>query len=208
MNRDSVQRIFFFRPPDGRKEVHVLGCLAIESREAQIEQVITHFVHSLPIRVSHVAEDPSGRQPFGITIDLVSLSWEILKGSAIASFELSVWVYLPCDGEIQAVSLSHKMRTLVTIPEISPSMRVEAKLNIEDIEVIPDEADDNMVIEAVVFIEGFVLEKCIVHIVTGVSMEQATCQVAKEEGLPARFRFLAAIGNLFKRLMCAIRRGY
>lgn len=206
MNRDSVQWVLTFWRPDGRKEVHILGCLAIESQEVQIEQVITRFTHSVPIRVLHVVEDLSRQQPFGITIDLLSLSWEILNGSAIASLDLSIWIYLPCDGEIQALSLSHKMRSLAKIPEISASMCIEAKSHVEDIEVTPDGISNEMVIEAIVFIEGLVLEKRVLHIVTGVSMERDTCEVAQDEGFPARFRFLGAIGNVFRRIMHTLRR--
>jgi hypothetical protein len=206
VNRDSVQWIFSFGPPDGRREVHILGCLTIESQEVQIEQVITRFTHSASIRASHVVEDPSMQQPFGITIDLLSLSWEILDGSAIASLDLSIWVYLPCDGEIQAVSLIHKMRTLIRIPEISSSMRIEAKFRVEDIEVTPDEIDNEIVIEAVAFIEGLVLDKRILHVVTGVMLERDTCRVLEDEGFPAGFRLLAAIGNLFNRIAGILRR--
>jgi hypothetical protein len=207
VNRDSVQwAIHTLRQPDRRREVHILGCLTIESREVQIEQVITRFTHSASIRASHAVEDLSRQQPFGITIDLLSLSWEILDGSAIASLDLSIWVYLPCDGEIQAVSLIHKMRTLIRIPEISSSMRIEAKFRVEDIEVAPDEIDGEMVIEAVAFIEGLVLEKRILHVVTGVMLERDTCRVSEDEGFPARFRFLATIGNLFNQIAGVLRR--
>jgi hypothetical protein len=206
VNRDSVQWALTFPQPDGRKEVHVLGCLAIESREVQIEQVIARFTHSVPIRVSHAVEDLSRQQPFGITIDLLSLSWEILDGAAIASLDFLIWVYLPCDEEIQAVSLSRKVRTLTRIPEISSFMRIEAKSHVEDIEVTPDEINDEMVIEAVVLIEGLVLEKRILHVVTGVVLELDTCQASEDEGSPVRFRFITAIGRLFDQIMCALRR--
>ncbi len=189
--------------------MHVLGCLAIESREALIEQVIARFTHSVPIRVSHVVENLSrdlSRQPFGIAIDLPSLSWEILDGSAIASLDLSLWVYLPLDKEIQAVSLSRKVRTLVNIPEISSSMRIEAKSYVEDIEVTLDETNDEMVIEAVVFIEGLVLDKRILNVVTGVTLERDTCRASEDERSPARFRFATSIGKLFNRIVCALQR--
>jgi len=72
--------------------------------------------------------------------------------------------------------------------------------------VAPDEIDDEMVIEAVALIEGLVLEKRILHVVTGVMLERDTCRVSEDEGFPARFRFLATIGNLFNQIAGVLRR--
>lgn len=184
--------------------MHVLGCLTAESREVQIEQVITRFTHSAPIRASIIPQAPSGQthcqSPFGITMDLASLSWEILGRSAIASLELSIWVYLPYEGEIQAVSLTHEMKTLVRIPEIKPSMRIDAKFRVEDIEVVFDETHGGTVIEALAFIEGIVLEKCILQVVTQVKCERGFCP-ARGGGEQAGSRFIDAVYDLFKRIL-------
>ena len=206
MNRDSVQGTSAFSGNDARGEVRVLGCLVVESEEVQIERVVTRVVHRIPMMVSLVAANFPGQQPFGITIDLVSVSWEILNGSAIASLDLSIWVYLPQDGEIQAISQTHKIKALVGIPELTAFMRVEADFHVEDIEFAFDESDDEMVIEAVVSMRGLVLEKRIFHIVTGVSMEADTNRVAQEEGGPVKSGFLSVLDGFLKDIIRFIRR--
>lgn len=180
--------------------MYVLGRLVVEGEDLQIERVVTRISHREAMSVSYVVKDLSRQQPLGITIDLVSLSWQVLDGTAIASLDLSIWTYLPSDGEIQAVSKSHRIRTLVEIPEIDPSMRIEAKFHVEDIEVTFGESGDDIVIEAFILLEGLVLEKGILRVVTGVSMEDDTDPVAGKEGAQARGSVLSVIGNLFGQI--------
>ncbi len=178
----------------------ILGRLVVEGEDLQIERVVTRISHREAMSVSYVVKGLSRQQPLGITIDLVSLSWQILDGSAIASLDLSLWTYLPSDGEIQAVSKSHKIRTFVEIPEISPSMCIEAKFHVEDIEVSFGESGDEIVIEAFILLEGLVLEKGVLRVVTGVSMENNAGPVAEKEGTRTQCRFLSVIGNLFGQI--------
>ena len=161
--------------------MYILGSLVVEGEDLQIERVIAQICHRETMSISCAAKDFRLQQPLGITIDLVSLSWQIFNGSALASLDLSIWIYLPSDGEIQAVSRNHKIRTLVEIPEISASMRIEAKFSVEDIEASFGEAGDEIAIEALILLEGLVLEKRILHVVTGVRMESDTGLVEQQK---------------------------
>ncbi|MFY9434861.1 MAG: hypothetical protein WAP75_06690, partial [Bacillota bacterium] len=98
------------------------------------------------------------------------------------------------------VSLTHEMKTLVRIPEIKPSMRIDAKFRVEDIEVVFDETHGGTVIEALAFIEGIVLEKCILQVVTQVKCERGFCP-ARGGGEQAGSRFIDAVYDLFKRIL-------
>ena len=182
-----------------------MGCLVVESREVQIEQVITRFTHQVQIRTSFSVTDSLIQEPLGITIDLESLSWETLRGSAIAYFDLLIWAYLPFNREIQAISRSLRISTYVAIPGLTPSMSIEAKYHVEDIEVAFGESGNEIIIEALIVLEGLGLEKRIIHVVTGVSMENGADRIAEGEEAPARPGFLSAIGNLLKGITGAIR---
>jgi hypothetical protein len=187
--------------------VYILGSLVVEGEDLQIERVIAQICHRETMSISCAAKDFRLQQPLGITIDLVSLSWQIFNGSALASLDLSIWIYLPSDGEIQAVSRNHKIRTLVEIPEISASMRIEAKFSVEDIEASFGEAGDEIAIEALILLEGLVLEKRILHVVTGVRMESDTGLVEQQKrATSAQSRFLSVIGNLPRQIINILRR--
>jgi len=192
--------------PAGRKEVHSLGNLVVEGEDLRIERVITRISHREVMSVSHAAKDFSGQQLLGISIDLVSLSWQIFDGFAIASLDLSIWTYLPSDGEIQAVSSSHKMRTFLEIPEISHSMSIEAEFYVEDIEVSFGESGDEIVIEAFILLEGLVLEKGILRVVTRVNMQNNPDMAVRKEGSRVQCPFLSTISSLFKGIIRSVRK--
>ena len=112
-----------------------------------------------------------------------------------------------------AVPLRKRHREIMEIIELykptvsqPDEMCIRDRSYVEDIEVTLDETNDEMVIEAVVFIEGLVLDKRILNVVTGVTLERDTCRASEDERSPARFRFATSIGKLFNRIVCALQR--
>ncbi len=183
-----------------------MGVLVVESEEVQIERVITRIAHRMTVKVSHPLGGLPVHRPLGSTMDLVSLAWDVFDRSAIASLELSTWLYFPWKGKIQAVSRIDKLKIFVGIPEITSSMHIEAQFCVEDIEITTNDLNDEVVIEACALLEGLVLEKCILHVVTGVSMKTGVGRVEQEAQSPARQRLLSDISSRFKEIIDSIRR--
>lgn len=186
--------------------MHILDVLVVESEEVQIERVITRIAHRMTVKVSHPLGGLPVNQPLGITMDLVSLSWDVFDRSAIASLQLSTWLYFPWKGKIQAVSQIDKLKILVGIPEVTSSMHIEAQFCVEDIEITTNDLSDEVVIEACALLEGLVLEKCILHVVTGVNIKTGVDRVEQEEQSPAGQSPLSHMSRWFKEIIHSIRR--
>ncbi|NLS44881.1 MAG: hypothetical protein GX969_03995 [Firmicutes bacterium] len=177
------------------------GYLTTESESLQAECIVTNIWCRKSINVPCEVKDFIFKYPLGVTVDPVSLSWQIFDRSALASFELSVWVYLSSGEKIQAVSKNHKARVFMEIPEITDSMRIEAKFYIENIEVFPDESGNGIVLEASILLEGVVLEKRVLQVITGISIGKRAEPVTYKQKDTRINQFILVATDLIKRII-------
>ncbi|MGE5593187.1 MAG: hypothetical protein ACM3X3_05850 [Betaproteobacteria bacterium] len=110
--------------------------LHVKTETLRVERVVCRLAREVTIE-SRRQTPADAREAVGVAVDVLAPSWDVFRGSALASATVMVWVYCLTErGLVRALSWAEDLRVLVEDAALRPGMRVEARLRAEPQEAL------------------------------------------------------------------------
>lgn len=183
--------------------------LCVKTETLRVERVVCRLAREVTIESRHPTPEDV-RQAVGIAVDVRGPSWDVFRGSALASATITVWAYCLTEGGLmRALSWAEDLRVLMEDAALQPGMRVEARVSAEPQEALVVLEEDSafapetraeshaaaaiprsgrqVLVVTTVHIEAIVLEAAVLPVVVCVeAVEPAECGGPVELVEPAR----------------------